>query len=391
MVHAEIQPRILVIDDELGVLKSLRFLMIEYNYDVYTAQTISKGLSIFSDSKPNVVILDLKLRGESGIEGLKKIRELDKTIPVILLTGYGSLETAQEAIRYGANEYLSKPFIPNDLMHLIDQYISRNNQNQPNIDSFKKLKLINNELADEVEQSKYMAELGQLSAEYAHDLSNPLTSTIGCVEFLKKIIIESEAELGNKFNKAEEYINIISRNTKRCYDLSKRWLDYSKRNIFERYPLEIKEVLEDIINEIHIKNRVSLLKDHNIEIISSSEPNIILGDKLQLFRAIFNLVLNAVQALSKKDGTITISCKRIKRQVEIRIVDNGCGIHPKYLHRIFDLYYTSKTSHEFKGTGLGLPITKKIVKEHNGTISVLSELGKGTEFKINLPLYCSED
>ena len=91
-------PQVLVIDDEMGPRESLRMLL-KPNYLVYTAENVETGLRILQDKRPDAVISDIRMPGTSGIEGLRKIREIDPHVAVIMLTGFGALETAKEALR----------------------------------------------------------------------------------------------------------------------------------------------------------------------------------------------------------------------------------------------------------------------------------------------------
>ena len=100
---------VLVIDDQFSIRTSLHFVL-DREYEVFQAENVKSGLSILKQHTIDVVILDLSLEGIMGIEGLRLIKEYDPTISVIILTGYGSLKTAQEAIRYRANDYIIKPF-----------------------------------------------------------------------------------------------------------------------------------------------------------------------------------------------------------------------------------------------------------------------------------------
>ena len=98
-------PQVLVIDDEMGPRESLRMLL-KPNYQVYTAENVETGLRILREKRPDAVISDIRMPGTSGIDGLRKIREIDPHVAVIMLTGFGALETAKEALRLGANDYI---------------------------------------------------------------------------------------------------------------------------------------------------------------------------------------------------------------------------------------------------------------------------------------------
>src|SRR5450759_5628279 len=114
MESAVSMPRVLVIDDEMGPRESLRILL-KVECEVLCAPSVEEGLRLFRASPPDLVIMDIRMPDRNGIEGLREIRKLDPLVSVIMLTGYGALETAQEALRLGANDYLKKPFDTGDM------------------------------------------------------------------------------------------------------------------------------------------------------------------------------------------------------------------------------------------------------------------------------------
>jgi signal transduction histidine kinase len=116
----------------------------------------------------------------------------------------------------------------------------------------------------------------------------------------------------------------------------------------------------------------------------SSDPCTLLGDSVQITRAIQNVLINALQASSEKKGAVTVQCMQKDFYVDVQIEDNGNGIGSDQMAKIFDPYFTTKQGKS--GTGLGLYITKKVVEDHNGSIKVDSTPGAGTKFTIRLPL-----
>ena len=111
---------VLVIDDQYSIRTSIKFVL-DKDYTVHQAENVKTGLSIIEEQLIDVVILDLSLEGISGIDGLKMIKDLDRCLSVIILTGYGSLKTAQQAIRYKASDYLIKPFNTEKLRESVER------------------------------------------------------------------------------------------------------------------------------------------------------------------------------------------------------------------------------------------------------------------------------
>ena len=135
--------------------------------------------------------------GTSGIDGLRKIREIDPHVAVIMLTGFGALETAKEALRLGANDYISKPFDAREMREVIGRNVERTRVQRTGVNAAAEIKELNNRLLKELAQKERLASLGQASAEFVHDLGNPLTIVWGYVQLLAKKLEQSEKENGS--------------------------------------------------------------------------------------------------------------------------------------------------------------------------------------------------
>src|SRR3989442_8103407 len=117
-------PQILVIDDEIGPRESLRMLL-KPDYQVHTADCVEAGMKLLKEKQPDTIVMDIRMPGMNGIDGLRKIREIDPHLSVIMLTGFGALETAKEALRLGANDYISKPFDAHEMRDVIGRNVER--------------------------------------------------------------------------------------------------------------------------------------------------------------------------------------------------------------------------------------------------------------------------
>jgi len=373
-------PQILVIDDEMGPRESLRMLL-KPNYQVHTADCVEAGIKLLKEKQPDTIVMDIRMPGISGIEGLRQIREIDPNLSVIMLTGFGALETAKEALRLGANDYISKPFDAREMQQVIDRNVERTRAHRTSEHAAGEIKELNNRLLQQLAQKERLASLGQASAEFVHDLGNPLTIVWGYVQLLAKRLEKSDGDNGKEDAASVKELNIIEQNVRLCRELLTMWQSYG--NVEASPPKEIsvsgivREVLKGI-SPMATENGVQL--DVNI----CEDPCTLVGDALQINRAIQNVVVNAVQAAADKKGKVTIVCAQKDFYVDLRIEDTGAGIQPAQLPRIFDPYFTTKQAKS--GTGLGLYITKKVVEDHNGSIKVESTPGVGTVFTIRLPL-----
>jgi two-component system NtrC family sensor kinase len=223
-------------------------------------------------------------------------------------------------------------------------------------------------------ESERLALIGQLSANVAHELNNPLQ---GIVTY-SYLLLEENA-LGDD---AKESINKIVIQANRCRDIIRGLLDFSRQKKPDKTLCNVNTLLQGCISLVE---KQALF--HNIKVttdLANDLPMVVL-DPSQVERVFLNLIINAADAMDG-NGDLHLSTRhnKGKKCVEIRVQDTGHGISKANMEKIFDPFFTTKeTGH---GVGLGLAITYGIVKEHKGNISVESEVGKGTIFTISFPL-----
>ena len=380
MTVASDLPQVLVIDDEMGPRESLRMLL-KPNYQVHTADCVDAGIKLLKEKHPDAVITDIRMPGASGIDGLRRIREIDPHVAVIMLTGFGALETAQEALRLGANDYISKPFDAREMREVIGRNVERTRLQRTGVNAAEEIKELNNRLLKELAQKERLASLGQASAEFVHDLGNPLTIVWGYVQLLAKKLEQSEQENGAKSPTSAKELQIIEQNVRLCRELLTMWQSYGSEEAAPYKTISICAIVREVVKGVGpmaVQNGVEL-KGNICE-----DGCTLMGNSVQMTRAIQNVIINAVQAATESKGRVTVSCVRKDFYVDVRVEDTGDGIGPEQLAKIFDPYFTTKQGKS--GTGLGLYITKKVVEDHNGSIKVDSAPHVGTTFTIRLPL-----
>lgn len=373
------KPKVLVIDDELGPRESLRILL-KNDYTVYCASSVDQGIEYLADAKPDVVVLDIRMPDKSGIDGLREIRKIDPVVSVIMLTGYGALETAQKALRLGANDYVKKPFETTEMLELIERYVERTEVERKAAHTAEELHELNQTLLNELTDIQDLASLGQASAEFVHDLRNPLTIVLGYVELLSDQLRSIKNELGPHYGATAKYMDVIAANAERCRELAKTWQHIGGQGS-KVEAVALTELFEEIRSGIEF-----LASSENAEVVFDMHANgaKVLASRSQLARALHNVVTNALHAVPESGGEVRIVTNQTSDSVEIRVEDNGAGIAPENLNRIFEPYFTTKT--DGKGTGLGLAITKKILEDCNGSLTVHSRQGEGTCINMRLPL-----
>ena len=231
-----------------------------------------------------------------------------------------------------------------------------------------------NNLATKIEK---LSSLGRMAAGIAHEINNPLTGIL--------LYSSSLIKKASKDGPFREGLEIIMQETQRCKVIIQGLLDFAREKVPEKVDANINTVIEKALalveNEFFIKR---------VQIKKALDPTInnFQFDANQIEQVMINLLLNALHAVDEK-GLIKIKSwiNEDKKTVAVEITDNGCGLSQDKLKQIFEPFYTTKTD----GTGLGLSVSYGIIKNHQGTIHVLSDLGIGTMITIRLPIIGEED
>ncbi len=354
---------VLVIDDELGPRESVRFLL-KNEYRVLCADSVDEGVRLLKEQRPDLVIMDIRMPGKTGIEGLREIRAIDADVSVVMLTGYGALETAQDALRLGATDYLNKPFDTQEMRAAVRRYVDRTGLERRRQAMLGDLQQVNQRLVEDLAGKEDLASMAQATAEIAHDMRNPLMIVSGYVELLTGQIEQVRDLMGPEFERTSDYLDVIGQNVRRCCDLSHMWQKFGKSRLTERVPTAMAEVMDDVVMGV-----APLAASENVTIHYDIQARdaVIHGSRAQLIRA-----------------RVDVCCEVDDERVSVVVMDNGCGMSREVRERIFEPYFTTKDSS--RGTGLGMVITKKIVEEHQGSIAVSSTVGAGTTVTLAFPL-----
>lgn len=222
-----------------------------------------------------------------------------------------------------------------------------------------------------VRRSERLAALGQLTAGLAHELRNPLGTMKTSSEMLTKQVSAENAV-------AKEMASYISIEVDRTNSLITRFLDFAHPLRVRLAVADLSAILDRAIEEVARHN-----PPYDVTVYRNYEPDVppFLLDAELMERVFYNLVLNAAQASAPRSA-ITVKTRALDGDVEIAVIDRGCGIDPAHLESIFNPFFTTKSS----GIGLGLPIVSKIVHEHGGKMTVESEPGQGSIFRMYLPV-----
>lgn len=231
----------------------------------------------------------------------------------------------------------------------------------------------------QIEQTAYqndkLAMLGKISASIAHEIRNPLTSIRGFIQLLRPHLVT----LGK-----DEYARIILTEIDRANDIIYEFLNSSKPSAPETTVISVSSLLKEVVL---LTESEALMKGCQIILHTDEEPPTFISvDVKQIKQVILNIIKNALDAIDEREhddvsGRIEISTQLRDKHVNICISDNGGGMDQNTLNHLFNPFFTTKES----GTGLGLSVSYRIIKNHGGSISVDSQVGAGTEFVITFP------
>lgn len=359
---------VLYVEDQLDIQEEFVDILELYVDEIHTASNGQEGLDQFQKSLPDIIITDIQMPLMSGLEMVKKIREIDQEIPIIITSAFEDSEYLLEAIGLGVEYYLLKPV-------MLDRLESRLNLIKKRLMQKRELEAYQLYLEDRIEEEVALgeakeallieqnksSEVGQMVSIIAHQWKQPL-------HYLNLLI----EDLGMEYEYqplSEEYIkDFIQKGTNRV-----KFLSDTMDNFLNFYKSETKAKHFSISK---VAKEISLFLDMSFKALGI-HIEIIVKDDFSLFgienefqQVILNLVNNAKEAFDgqkRADAKITVEISMHDKQGQVIIQDNAGGIPSTEIGNIFNIDYTTKQD----GNGIGLYLVKKIVEERfNGSVEV---------------------
>ena len=367
--------KVLVVDDEPGIrsgvsriLSSFRvnypFMDEDYTYEVQEAASGEEGIKILDREKPDIVLLDNKLPGIQGIDVLEYIRNKKYDIVVAMITSYASLDVALKAHKFGATDFIPKPFTPQELKSSIE-----------NITKQQYLKRITHTMDQEGKKIRY-----QFLSVLSHELKAPLNAIEGYLRMMQ------EKQSGDRI---EDYSTPIERSLQRIQGMRNLIMDLLD---LTKVKLERKE---EKIEAVHLSNIASnaivTVRPYAIQMevsitLSMKSDVVIMADPTDMEIIFNNLVSNSIK-YNKRGGKAEIKIDEDTSNVILVFSDTGIGIKEEDRENLFSEFVRIKNekTRNISGSGLGLSIVKKVVELYSGSITVDSSPDVGTTFTVRLP------
>ncbi len=486
--------KVLVIDDESGIREGSQRILSRMGCTVFGASNGEEGLALIGQKKIHIVLLDLKMPGMDGMEVLRRIQETNKDILVIVITGFATVETAIEAMKQGAYDFIPKPFEPDQLRIVINrakekimlqaeaEKLARDRRRTlADLDMEKsrirtiieslpsglvvtntegQIVLVNpafchliglqpgtclgghftdyilddnlGQLVKDISRGRYvdfeeiptyefnladdkyylargrpvlgdrrgclgamvtfqditgMKVLDRLKSEFVAKVTHELRSPLSTIHEQLAMVLREMAE--EEAGTDQHLITRAKEKTKGLISTIGDLLDLSRieaGNVCqERRDFRLEELATSVVD--FMKARAEAKKQTLALNLPAAALPTFTSDPMALESILGNLISNAIN-YTQEEGVITVVIDKVGDNVRIDVKDNGFGIEPKYLGKIFDRFYRVKNEKTrfITGTGLGLPIVKGLVESLDGSISVESEPGKGTTFTVLLPV-----
>jgi signal transduction histidine kinase len=394
---------LLVIDDEEGPRQSLR-MVFRNEFNVHTVESGEKALAYARENTVHIAILDIRMSGSTGIEVLQSLKQIDSRIEVIMLTAYETLETARQALRLGACDYLSKPFDLSTIRSAAARALHLRKISDTLTSTAERLKELSQRLSDTSLREEMARTTSEIYAGVVHDINNPLTVISGYVQLLEDRLKNVAFLHGSDLDKVRANLEYIGKQVSTCTAIASRYLRFIHNRDTPGRLLPVNQLIEDLqaLIKAHPEARTNRLciKPLDMDVV----PRI---DATDLIQILLNLTINAFQSTDHKQ-TVWVVADRLGRApdfaapldpftetlvgrdtfqhtgavVTISVLDQGHGVAPEILPRMFEPYFTTKSE---RGTGLGLAIVSRLVHTHGVLLHLRTHVGEGTTVTLYIP------
>jgi signal transduction histidine kinase len=401
------QPKVLVVDDEESVVVTIKAILQLDGYDVTTTTSGAQARAMVREAEYDLVLTDLRLEDGDGLDVLKAVRERYPETVTIMLTGYASLESAIQAIRAGAYDYLVKPSEVEELRATVARGLERRRLGQEVRERVAELERANREIADlnaslqrrideataELkERYEQLKELDRMKSQFlsiaSHELKTPITAMSGFLQValrrVRRLSEEAAGPVTESLRGINEQLEVVYRQTGKLARLVDELLDVSRiqtgRIEFRYGDVDMGELANEVATRMQLTTAT-----HKIS-VSNESKNVVTADRDHLEQVLNNLLTNAIK-YSPAGGSITIDVRPDDGGVRVAVTDEGIGIPEKELEAIFGLFYRSpdRAARDAAGMGLGLYISKEIILRHGGRIWAESAGAKGSRLNVVIP------
>ena len=394
---------LLVVDDEDGPRQSLRVIFKD-DFEVLMASDGPSAIALAQNQKVDVAVLDIRMAGMSGIEVLERLKFVDPTIEVVMMTAFETTDTIRQALRLRACDYINKPFDISTMRAAVANAMQRRSLEGEIHNNAEKLQQLLGELQNQKVEEQMAHTRGEIYASIIHDINGPLTVISGFVQLLNQRIGNATRLEYSDLEFIKDRLKTITRQVTNCIEISRRYLGFLRRHSDDGPRVGINQLLTDLhqLARVHPSRQ-----NHGLTIHPLAEDIAVRMNGTDVIQVLLNLTINAFQC-STQAHSVDVEGVTLRQPLDLSVFkdgpqerllnienfdntapllmmsvrDTGPGITSETLPKIFQPYFTTKGARQ--GTGLGLNIVQRLVKESRGALHVRTEVGRGTTFTVFL-------
>jgi signal transduction histidine kinase len=396
---------LLIVDDEDGPRQSLRVIFKD-DYDLLMAEDGPTAIELAQNNDIDVAVLDIRMAGMSGIEVLERLNYVKPDLEAIMMTAFETNDTIRRALQLRACDYINKPFDLATMRDAVGKAMQRHKLEGEINSSAEKIQELFAELQEQRVAEKIAKERGEIYAHIFHDINGPLTIISGFVQLLNQRLSRATRMEVEDLEFVKHQLNIVTRQTTSCIEISRRYLDSMRHKPGQGGPrVSVSQLLKDLEPLLHAHPAA---QQNDFSLVSFGADVGVQANSTEVIQILRNLTVNAFQCTPQphrvavggevlrapldltafKDGPndrmLNVeSMDNTAPLVKFWVRDSGPGISAEMLPKIFQPYFTTKGPRE--GTGLGLNIVQRFVKEGRGALHCHTKSGEGTTFTVYLP------
>jgi signal transduction histidine kinase len=395
---------LLVVDDEEGPRQSIRVIFKD-DYHILMAEDGPTAIELAQNNQIDVAVLDIRMAGMSGIEVLERLKYVDPGIEVVMITAFETTDTMRQALRLRACDYINKPFDLSTIRAAVANAMQRRTLESEIHNNAEKLQQLLGELQNQKIAEQMSRTRGEIYASIIHDINGPLTVISGFIQLMNQRIGNSSRLELEDLEFIKDRLKTITRQTTNCIEISRRYLGFLRQHSEETPRVGINQILADVGHLVRVHPS---LHNNDFSVHPLNQDIAVRMNGTDVIQVLLNLVVNGFQCsphphlveiqsyvlgnpvdlASFKDGPLqrllnVESFENTAPLLKLCVRDAGPGIPPETLPKIFQPYFTTKPPRQ--GTGLGLNIVHRLIKEAKGALHVQTQLGAGTTFSIYLP------
>ena len=396
--------KLLIVDDEDGARQSLQVIFKD-DYEILMADTGTHAVELAQKHRIDVAVCDIRMAGMSGIEVLERLKYVDPAIEVVMMTAFETTETMRQALRLRACDYINKPFDVSTMRSAVASAMHRRTLEGEIHNNAEQLQELLIELQNQKIEEQIANTRGEIYASIIHDINGPLTVISGFIQLMNQRFGNATRLEMEDLEFIKDRLKIITRQVTNCIEISRRYLSFLRRQTDEAPRVGVNQLLNDLSHLVKV--HPSLL-DNQFAIQPLGEDIGVRINGTDLIQILLNLTVNAFQCTPQshlvkvegrvlrdpldlttfKDGPETrfLNVENFANSaplLQVTVQDNGPGIPQEILPKIFQPYFTTKGAKQ--GTGLGLNIVQRLIKEAKGALHLQTRLGEGTTFTVYLP------